>query len=522
MKFFKLNNLIVVFIWLCLYTNLIKSQTTLTPGDIVVIGFKTNASTDPGNDCIKLLTLVDLECNTKFIVTDNNWNNSTLSWACNNDEAAVEISCSTAITQGSVFYIMYSAAGDPANCSGGTITKTSLGSLWGTNFGLSANGDNIYVLQGTRAAPVFIYALKHTSAFSNATCIDKDQAGLPSSLALGSSAIAISSSQDQWHYDCVTNTGTKAILKSAVSTVANWVNTSGQSWDNTSGFFSLTSPGFSYGVLAVSGSGCGCISTCKLAYSGSTNCTGVTGDCTIGYQTMSKNIVVPSGCTYSVTAEMKNRNYGCGSSGADGNCQGCDNVKVDILAGPKSFQQGASNTSLIDSYSASGPATIVVSGSANRADEIITYGIKVTPCNCVTIVLPIELTKFNAALENKSVNVSWATTSEQKNDFFTIERSENAINWEIISLVSGMGNTYSTTNYSIFDSSPLQGLSYYRLKQTDKNSKYSYSSIVLVNINNEEALVIKKINIYGQNVNDDATGITILLYNNGTAKKILK
>ena len=156
-----------------------------------------------------------------------------------------------------------------------------------------------------------------------------------------------------------------------------------------SGVFNITDAGIPYGVLAVSGTGCGCLANCNLAYSGSTNCgsTGVTGNCTGGAQNMSKNIVIPSGCTYVVTATMKNRGNGCGSSGADGNCSSCDLVKVDILGGSKTSQQGSSNATLTDSYTSTGPSTIVVAGRADRADEIITYGISTSPCNCLLSIL---------------------------------------------------------------------------------------------------------------------------------------
>lgn len=499
------------------------SQTILNPGDIAVIGFKTNTSTDGGNDAVKLVTLVDLQCNTKFIVTDNNWNNSTASWACSNDEFGIEITCTSVITQGSVFYIDVSASGATANSSGGTITRADLGNPWGTDYGLSSGGDNIYVLQGTRAAPVFIFAIKNNSSFSANSCSNKDQAGLPAGLTLGTSAVAMSSSQNQWHFNCVANNTSRAAMKSAISTAANWVTTGGQSWSNLTGFFSISDPGFSYGVLAVSGAGCGYLSGCSLAYAGGVNGAVVAGDCSAGYQNMSKQIYVPAGCTYSVKAEMKNRTNGCSSSGADGNCQTCDVIKVDDIAGSKLFQQGGSNSSLVDSYSATGPATIVVSGKANRADEIITYGIKITPCNCLNTVLPIELTKFEATLtQDKTVNIKWTTITESNNQYFTIEKSMDAINWEILEVISGFGDSHQLIDYSIFDSSPFQGTSYYRLKQTDTDGGYSYSGIASVNSAVANKKLIKRMNIYGEEVDEKATGIIILIYDDGYVKKILK
>ncbi len=502
----------------------LSSQTVLSAGDILVIGFKTNATTDAGNDAFKLVTLVDLQCNTKFIVTDNNWNNSIPGWACNDDEFAVEITCSTIISAGSVFYIDASASGAAANCSGGTITRADIGNPWGTDYGLSSGGDNIYVLQGTRAAPTFISAIKN-GAFANSTCTDKDRASIPTGLTAGTNAVAMASSQNQWHYNCNTNNGTKATLRSAICNSANWLNTAGQSWNNSTGLFTVTDGQIQYGVLAVSGAGCGCLANCNLVYSGgAANCgAGVSGNCSAGYQNMSRNIIVPAGCTYSVTATMRPRPNGCASgAGADGSCQTCDVVKVDILAGVKIFQQGGSDATLIDSYSATGPATIVVSGKANRADEIITYGIQATTCTCLLTLLPVELSAFNAVKNDQSVELSWSTMSERNNSFFTIERSLDAVSWEIINIVAGQNESSSIYNYTIYDSSPLSGISYYRLKQTDINEAYSYSQIVTIDNSIKEQKIIRRMDIYGRELDENATGLIILIYQNGEVKKVYK
>lgn len=502
--------IIIIFIY-GLIINYSFAQTILSVGDIAVIGFKTNNNTDGGNDAIKLVTLTDLQCNTTFIVTDNNWRNSSpIGWACDDDEFGLLITCNTAIAAGSIFYFDVSASGGTASCSGGTITKTAIGNPWGTDYGLSSGGDNIYILQGTRTAPVFIFAIKNGS-FSNNSCTNKDQAGLPSGLTLGTNAVAMTSSQNQWHFNCVVNNGTKASIKTAICNSANWTNSSGQSWNTESGVFTITNGGVQYGVLAVSGAGCGCLSGCNLAYSGSTNCTGVSGDCTSGYQSMSRNIVVPVGCTYSVTAEMKNRGNGCSASGADGDCQTCDVVKVDILGGSKSFKQGSGNSSLIDSYSSAGPSTIVVSGKANRADEIITYGIKVTPCNCSNLFLPVELINFNASLQEHHVELKWATASETNINYFTIERSKDVISWETIYAIESLGNSNTPHTYSVFDSSPFEGISYYRLKQTEFDGSFIYSKIESISSNNDF------INVYP---NPNETGLLKILVSNNKRFKI--
>jgi len=86
-----------------------------------------------------------------------------------------------------------------------------------------------------------------------------------------------------------------------------------------------------------------------------------------------------------------------------------------------------------------------------------------------TNILPVELLKFSASCDNKKVTVNWTTASELNNDFFTVERSPDAINYQPIGIVNGAGSSSTIQNYSFVDSDPLSGTSYYRLKQTDFN-----------------------------------------------------
>ncbi|MGZ4060289.1 MAG: T9SS type A sorting domain-containing protein [Bacteroidia bacterium] len=98
--------------------------------------------------------------------------------------------------------------------------------------------------------------------------------------------------------------------------------------------------------------------------------------------------------------------------------------------------------------------------------------------------LPIELLSFSAAYNNENaVDIKWSTASEKNNDYFTVERSADGMNFEKINIVHGAGNSTHTINYSSIDNSPLEGISYYRLKQTDFNGSYVYSKSVAVEIN---------------------------------------
>jgi hypothetical protein len=94
--------------------------------------------------------------------------------------------------------------------------------------------------------------------------------------------------------------------------------------------------------------------------------------------------------------------------------------------------------------------------------------------------LPIELISFEANVNENRVDLKWATASEINNDYFTIERSVDAINWEVVLVTAGAGNSNQILEYFETDYEPLTDISYYRLKQTDYNGAFSYSNIVPV------------------------------------------
>jgi hypothetical protein len=103
--------------------------------------------------------------------------------------------------------------------------------------------------------------------------------------------------------------------------------------------------------------------------------------------------------------------------------------------------------------------------------------------------LPIDLLSFQASPNGNEVLLEWVTGSEVNNQLFNIERSIDAINFTQILTQEASGNSSLTIKYRDFDKDPLQGISYYRLKQTDFNGTYTYSEIVAVNFNSSESAI---------------------------------
>lgn len=113
--------------------------------------------------------------------------------------------------------------------------------------------------------------------------------------------------------------------------------------------------------------------------------------------------------------------------------------------------------------------------------------------------MPIELTSFEAKAVNNSVELNWRTATELNNDFFTLERSRDGIEFETVSVVNGAGNSTRSIDYSETDISPYSGTSYYRLKQSNFDKTYTYSEIRSVKM--EEKRV--RLNFYPNPVQGD-------------------
>lgn len=100
-----------------------------------------------------------------------------------------------------------------------------------------------------------------------------------------------------------------------------------------------------------------------------------------------------------------------------------------------------------------------------------------------SVPLPITLAKFEVSqLSEKEVEVNWQTSSEINNDYFTIQRSKDGIDWEEVKAVQGNGNSSALLSYSITDTQPYLGISYYRLKQTDFDGQFSYSEVKKIDL----------------------------------------
>jgi hypothetical protein len=132
------------------------------------------------------------------------------------------------------------------------------------------------------------------------------------------------------------------------------------------------------------------------------------------------------------------------------------------------------------------------------------------------VALPVTLSNFDATLNDGVVNLIWTTQSEIDNDYFTVERAKDAVEYENVVEVLGAGNSIVRIDYSATDEEPLYGTSYYRLKQVDYDGTFSYSDIVAIENNYTN---LSNFNVYydGQNIQiryelDNVVNYSVMIY----------
>jgi hypothetical protein len=110
-------------------------------------------------------------------------------------------------------------------------------------------------------------------------------------------------------------------------------------------------------------------------------------------------------------------------------------------------------------------------GAISLANDVVTL-------SCFEIVLPVELYSFLVDCINHEAILCWNTASEINNQNFTVECSTDEINWEAIGIVNRAGNISTISHYTFVHEHPYSLTSYYRLKQTDYDQNFNYSTMI--------------------------------------------
>jgi len=145
------------------------------------------------------------------------------------------------------------------------------------------------------------------------------------------------------------------------------------------------------------------------------------------------------------------------------------------------FNQGISksdNTGMITAFDqvAANNGTLQNFALTGTTSNFVSHSLIIIP-----VPLPVTLTKFNAMRNGVQAYLQWQTAQEENSREFVIERSADGKTYTPIGTVPAAGKSSQPVDYSFTDLSPINGPNYYRLRETDLDSKYTYSIVRVLN-----------------------------------------
>ena len=159
--------------------------------------------------------------------------------------------------------------------------------------------------------------------------------------------------------------------------------------------------------------------------------------------------------------------------------QGGTGNEVDDLAN-MTFARYDGNQWQVEASSATGSqfngVLTTVGSVSNFSNENFTLGSK-----DVGYYLPIELVSFSGECINNQTNLEFVVVSQVNNEYFTIKRSKNNLEWEEIGFINGGGTNNEEITYTWTDYSPKSGVNYYKLFQTDIDGLTKSFSPIAIN-----------------------------------------
>ena len=138
-----------------------------------------------------------------------------------------------------------------------------------------------------------------------------------------------------------------------------------------------------------------------------------------------------------------------------------------------------------------------------------------------TSTTPVKLLSFTGTAEGTTNVLQWQTATEANNSGFALQRSADGLHFSPMAFIKTKainGNSSLPLSYGYTDNNPFVAITYYRLQQTDKDGKYSYSNIVAIKGTHNNELVISNVfpnpakdRLYVSIITPTTQNITILL-----------
>ncbi len=103
-----------------------------------------------------------------------------------------------------------------------------------------------------------------------------------------------------------------------------------------------------------------------------------------------------------------------------------------------------------------------------------------------TSALPVTLSSFTALCHGAGVSIKWSSKQEYNSKEYTLQKSNTGNSFEDVVTIPAAGQSNSPLHYFYSDNNAFPNKTYYRLKQTDRDGKFTYSKIITVGCNGNE------------------------------------
>lgn len=103
--------------------------------------------------------------------------------------------------------------------------------------------------------------------------------------------------------------------------------------------------------------------------------------------------------------------------------------------------------------------------------------------------LPLGLLSFTGIQKNGAHYLSWITASENRADYYILQRSSNSGNFSDLGKVASGNDNGNSNEYEYIDEHPLQGNNFYRLVMVDKEGRSKHSNTVLLKMLRDKSVL---------------------------------
>lgn len=138
--------------------------------------------------------------------------------------------------------------------------------------------------------------------------------------------------------------------------------------------------------------------------------------------------------------------------------------------------------------------------------------------------LPVELSLFYGENSDDINIIKWETESEYNSDHFILYRSitDKFTENNIIGYTQSVGNSNVKTKYFFYDEVFPKEINYYLLIQMDIDGKYTEYGPISIDNRVLKNVIVKTVNLLGQEIDDNYIGIVIDIYEDGSTIKRIK